>query len=171
MRVLPVILAMKQKGVRVDLERAETLKTQLVKREKDIIQQIKKESGVPEIQLWAANSLAKVFDAMKLTYLRTPTGMPSFTKAFLENHSHPIAKLIREAREVNKTHSTFIDSIHEQRKNTCRDRQLKGESGGTVTGRLSMSNPNLQQVPARNKEIGPLMIFVLTRRRRAMVFC
>ena len=88
MRVLPVILAMKQKGVRVDLERAETLKTQLVKREKDIIQQIKKESGVPEIQLWAANSLAKVFDAMKLTYLRTPTGMPSFTKAFLENHSH-----------------------------------------------------------------------------------
>jgi len=102
MRVLPVILAMKQKGVRVDLERAETLKKQLIKREKDIIQQIKKESGVPEIQLWAANSLAKVFDAMNLTYLRTPTGMPSFTKAFLENHSHPIAKLIREAREVTK---------------------------------------------------------------------
>ena len=33
--------------------------------------------------------------------------------------------------------------------------QLRSENGGTVSGRLSMSNPNLQQVPARNKEFGP----------------
>ncbi|SVD11535.1 uncharacterized protein METZ01_LOCUS364389, partial [marine metagenome] len=158
--VLPVILAMKQKGVRVDLERAETLKKELIKREKNLIQKIKKESGVPEVQLWAANSLSKVFDALKLTYTRPPTGLPSFTKAFLENHSHPVAQLIRGAREVNKTHSTFIDSILKHEHNGrihAEIRQLKGESGGTVTGRLSMSNPNLQQVPARNKEIGPLI--------------
>ena len=158
--VLPVILEMKQKGVRVDLERAEYLKKELIKREKRIVQKIKKESGVPEVQLWAANSLAKVFDALKLTYLRTPTGLPSFTKAFLENHTHPVARLVREAREVNKTHSTFIDSILKHEHNGrihAEIRQLRGETGGTVTGRLSMSNPNLQQVPARNKEIGPLI--------------
>ena len=158
--MLPVILEMKQKGVRVDLERAEYLKKELIKREKRIVQKIKKESGVPEVQLWAANSLAKVFDALKLTYLRTPTGLPSFTKAFLENHTHPVARLVREAREVNKTHSTFIDSILKHEHNGrihAEIRQLRGETGGTVTGRLSMSNPNLQQVPARNKEIGPLI--------------
>jgi DNA polymerase I-like protein with 3'-5' exonuclease and polymerase domains len=158
--VLPIILAMKQKGVKVDLERAEILKKELIKREKKIIQKIKKESGVTEIQLWAANSLAKVFDVLKLTYMRTPTGLPSFTKAFLENHSHPIAQLIREAREINKTHSTFIDSILKHEHNGrihAEIKQLRGETGGTVTGRLSMSNPNLQQVPARNKEIGPLV--------------
>lgn len=97
---------------------------------------------------------------MDLTYLRTPTGLPSFTKAFLENHPHPIAQLIREAREVNKTHSTFIDSILKHEHNGrihAEIRQLKGQTGGTVTGRLSMSNPNLQQIPARNKEIGPLV--------------
>ena len=159
-RVLPVVLAMKQQGVRVDVQRAESLKAELVRREKKIVQQIKKESGVAEVQLWAANSLSKVFDALELTYLRTPTGLPSFTKAFLENHSHPIAQMIREAREVNKTHSTFIDSILKHEHNGrihAEIRQLKGESGGTVTGRLSMSNPNLQQVPARNKEIGPMI--------------
>ena len=37
----------------------------------------------------------QVFDALKLSYLRTPY---SFTKAFLENHTHPVASLIREAR-------------------------------------------------------------------------
>ena len=160
MNVLPIILDMKQRGVRVDVERAETLKKKLITREKKVLQAIKKESGVKEVQLWAANSLSKVFDALKLSYLRTPTGLPSFTKAFLENHSHPVAQLIREAREINKTHSTFIDSILKHEHNGrihAEIRQLKGESGGTVTGRLSMSNPNLQQVPARNKEIGPLI--------------
>jgi|TARA_R110000737_G_scaffold13527_3_gene29388 DNA polymerase I-like protein with 3'-5' exonuclease and polymerase domains len=160
MNVLPIILDMKQRGVRVDVERAETLKKKLITREKKVLQAIKKESGVKEVQLWAANSLSKVFDALKLSYLRTPTGLPSFTKAFLENHSHPVAQLIREAREINKTHSTFIDSILKHEHNGrihAEIRQLKGESGGTVTGRLSMSNPNLQQVPARNKEIGPLV--------------
>ena len=152
--MLPVILAMKQKGVRVDLERAETLKKELIKREKNLIQKIKKESGVPEVQLWAANSLSKVFDALKLTYTRTPTGLPSFTKAFLENHSHPVAQLIRGAREVNKTHSTFIDSILKHEHNGrihAEIRQLKGESGGTGTGRLSMIIRTCNRSPHETK--------------------
>ena len=104
MNVLPIILDMKQRGVRVDVERAEVLKKKLIAREKKVVREIMKESGVKEVQLWAANSLSKVFDALKLSYLRTATGLPSFTKAFLENHSHPVAQLIREAREINKTH-------------------------------------------------------------------
>jgi len=160
MEVLPVLYEMKKKGVRVDTERAETIKKQLVKQEKELLLEIQKQSGVGELQLWAANSLATVFDALKLTYTRTPTGQPSFTKAFLDNHTHPVAKMIKEAREINKSHSTFIDSILKHEHNGrihAEIRQLKGESGGTVTGRLSMSNPNLQQVPARNKNIGPLI--------------
>ena len=151
---------LKRKGVRVDLEKAERFKKELISKEKKLIKQIQEESGVEEVQLWAARSLAKVFDALKLSYFQTPTGQPSFTKAFLENHTHPVARLIREARELNKSHSTFIDSILKHEHNGrihAEIRQLKGESGGTVTGRLSMSNPNLQQVPARNKNIGPLI--------------
>ena len=160
MDVLPLIMDMKRTGVRVDLERAELIKKDLISKEKKLLKQIEQDSGVKDIQIWAARSLAKVFDALKLSYLRTPTGQPSFTKAFLENHTHPVAAMIREVRELNKSHSTFIDSIlkHEYKGRIHAEiRQLKGESGGTVTGRLSMSNPNLQQVPARNKRIGPLI--------------
>ena len=160
MELLPIIIEMKRVGVRVDLERAEKIKKELVTKEKNLIKSIQDQSGVKDLQLWAARSLAQVFDALKLSYLRTPTGQPSFTKAFLENHTHPVASLIREARELNKSHSTFIDSILKHQHNGrihAEIRQLKGESGGTVTGRMSMSNPNLQQVPARNKNIGPLI--------------
>ena len=160
MELLPIIIEMKRVGVRVDLERAEKIKKELITKEKNLIKSIQDQSGVKDLQLWAARSLAQVFDALKLSYLRTPTGQPSFTKAFLENHTHPVASLIREARELNKSHSTFIDSILKHQHNGrihAEIRQLKGESCGTVTGRLSMSNPNLQQVPARNKNIGPLI--------------
>jgi len=89
---------------------------------------------------------------------RTPkTGDPSFTQNWLVNCDNPIAQLIREAREINKFHSTFIDSIqryvHKGRIHS-EINQLRSDQGGTVSGRLSYSNPNLQQIPARNKEFG-----------------
>jgi DNA polymerase-1 len=68
-------------------------------------------------------------------------------------------KCIAKAREINKAHTTFIDTIllnivkkvGFMRKLTNFDRKVVG----TVTGRFSMNNPNLQQIPARNKELGP----------------
>ena len=63
------------------------------------------------------------------------------------------------AREINKFHSTFLSSsiLRYQVKGRIHGeiQQLRSDLGGTVSGRLSMSNPNLQQVPARNKELGP----------------
>ena len=158
--LFPVLFNMKCRGVRVNLEQADLLKQQLVKEELKIIKGIEKESGIEEVRIWAANSVAKVFDACKISYNHTAKGSPSFTKAFLANHGHPVAKMVMDARELNKAHSTFIDTIikHEHKGRIHADiRQLKGEVGGTVTGRLSMSNPNLQQVPARNKKIGPMI--------------
>jgi DNA polymerase I-like protein with 3'-5' exonuclease and polymerase domains len=67
-------------------------------------------------------------------------------------------KRIARAREINKAHTTFIDTIL---KHSYKGRihaeinQLRSDNGGTVTGRFSYSNPNLQQIPARNKELGP----------------
>ena len=96
MELLPIIIEMKRVGVRVDLERAEKIKKELITKEKNLIKSIQDQSGVKDLQLWAARSLAQVFDALKLSYLRTPTGQPSFTKAFLENHTHPVASLIEK---------------------------------------------------------------------------
>ena len=108
---------------------------------------------------WASRQIAKAFDKLKLEYPRTEkTKEPSFTQNWLINNKNKIAQLIVSAREVNKFHGTFLSSIMKyQVKGRIHGEinQLRGDNGGTVSGRLSMSNPNLQQVPARNKDFGP----------------
>jgi len=156
--LFPCLVDMKFKGVRVDVEAAHKLKTTLVTQEKQSLHQVKKETGI-DTQIWAARSIAQVFDKLNLDYDRTEkTSAPSFTKNFLVNHPHPLVKHIARAREINKAHTTFIDTIikHSHKGRIHAEiNQLRGDNGGTVTGRFSYSNPNLQQIPARNKDLGP----------------
>ncbi len=156
--LFPCLVDMRFLGVRVDSENAHKLKTKLVGKEKRYLLQVKKETQV-DVQIWAARSIAKVFEKLHLPFDRTEkTGSPSFTKNFLQNHPHPLVKLITQAREINKAHTTFIDTIikHNHKGRIHAEiNQLRGDNGGTVTGRFSYSNPNLQQIPARNKELGP----------------
>ena len=156
--LFPCLVDMRFLGVRVDVQAAHTLKQQLVEQEKQCLLEVGKETQV-DVQIWAARSIAQVFDKLKLDYDRTEkTQSPSFTKNFLQNHPHPLVKLIAQAREINKAHTTFIDTIL---KHSYKGRihaeinQLRSDNGGTVTGRFSYSNPNLQQIPARNKDLGP----------------
>jgi len=126
--------------------------------EKEILLDIQKEIGI-EIDIWAPRQIAKAFDKLKLEYPRTEkTKEPSFTQNWLINNKNKIAQLIVSAREVNKFHGTFLSSIMKYQVNGRihgEINQLRGDNGGTVSGRLSMSNPNLQQVPSRNKDFGP----------------
>ncbi len=158
--LFPCLVDMRFKGVRVDTESAHKLKQQLSEQEKQLLLEVTKETG-EECQIWAARSIAKVFDKLKLPYERTEkTQAPSFTKNFLSNHEHPLVKKIAKAREINKAHTTFIDTIikYEHKGRIHADiNQIRSDQGGTVTGRFSYSNPNLQQIPARNKDLGPLI--------------
>ena len=159
-QLFPCLLDMKFKGVRVDIERANKLKQQLLSQEQGILVEIKKQTGI-ETQIWAARSIATVFDKLKLPYERTEKShAPSFTKNFLSEHKHPIVNMIAKAREINKAHTTFIDTIlkFEHKGRIHADiNPIKSDQGGTVTGRFSYANPNLQQIPARNKELGPMI--------------
>ena len=156
--LFPCLVDMRFLGVRVDVEGAHILKQQLVAQEKELLQKIKTETQV-DVQIWAARSIEKVFQKLSLPYERTAkTSSPSFTKNFLSNHPHPLVKLITQAREINKAHTTFIDTIlkHSHKGRIHAEiNQLRSDNGGTVTGRFSYSNPNLQQIPARNKDLGP----------------
>ncbi len=159
-QLFPCLIDMKFKGVRVDIERAHKLKQQLCKQEEELLLAVKKETG-QDVQIWAARSIAKVFDKLSLTYATTEkTGSPSFTKNFLSTHNHPVVQSIAKAREINKAHTTFIDTIlkHQYRGRIHADiNPIRSDQGGTVTGRFSYSNPNLQQIPARNKDLGPMI--------------
>jgi DNA polymerase I-like protein with 3'-5' exonuclease and polymerase domains len=159
-QLFPCLIDMKFRGVRVDVQKAHELKKKLSTEEENLIQEIKKETGI-ETQIWAARSIAEVFQKLSLPYETTEkTGAPSFTKNFLSTHANPLVKKIAKARELNKAHTTFIDTIlkHEHRGRIHADiNPIRSDTGGTVTGRFSYSNPNLQQIPARNKELGPLI--------------
>tara|TARA_Y100000114_G_scaffold16145_1_gene13041 strand:- start:4702 stop:6318 length:1617 start_codon:yes stop_codon:yes gene_type:complete len=159
-KVLRTIIDMRSQGVCVDLQRAEKVKADLEQREKQLLSEIKRRSGV-DVEIWAAESVAKVFDALGLGYKKTAKSQaPSFTKNFLRNHTDPVAQMVVQAREFNKARTTFIDTILKHQVNGrihAELHPLRSELGGTVTGRFSYSNPNLQQIPARHGEIGPMI--------------
>jgi DNA polymerase I-like protein with 3'-5' exonuclease and polymerase domains len=156
--LFPCLIDMKFKGVRVDVEEAHKLKKQLLLQEENLLLEVKKETGI-DTEIWAARSIAQVFDKLNLPYVRTEkTKAPSFTKNFLQEHKHPLVNKIAKAREINKAHTTFIDTIlkHSHHGRIHADiNPIRSDQGGTVTGRFSYSNPNLQQIPARNKDLGP----------------
>ena len=159
-QLFPCLIDMKFKGVRVDIEKAHKLKQQLTAQEHELLLKVKQETGI-EPQIWAARSIATVFDKLGLHYERTDKSLaPSFTKNFLQEHKHPIVQMIAKAREINKAHTTFIDTIlkfsHKGRIHADIN-PIRSDQGGTVTGRFSYANPNLQQIPARNKELGPMI--------------
>ena len=160
LKVLKTIIPMRAKGVRVDLQKAELIKVDLFAKEQALMKQIKRLTGV-DVEIWASESVSKAFDAVGLGYSKTErTGAPSFTKGFLTTHPHEVPKMIVQAREFNKARTTFVDTILKHQKNGrihAELHPLRSDQGGTVTGRFSYSNPNLQQIPARHGEIGPLI--------------
>jgi len=158
--LLPCLIDMTWTGVRVNTDRVERTRVELIKREKLVLEQIKTMTGM-NVEIWAAQSLSKAFDKVSISYPKTEKGQPSFTKNFLSDHTEKLPRLVVEARNLNKTHGTFINTIM---RHTHRDgrihshiNQIRSDDGGTVSGRISMSNPNLQQIPARDPELGPMI--------------
>ena len=157
--LFPCLVDMKFQGVKVDLDKAERTKKDLIKKEKQLLKDIKKIAGF-DVEIWAAASIAKAFDTQKIPYDRTEKGAPSFTKNFLATHPADLPKLINQTREINKANTTFIDTIlkHNYKGRIHAEiNQIRSDQGGTVTGRFSYNSPNLQQIPARHKELGPLI--------------
>jgi DNA polymerase I-like protein with 3'-5' exonuclease and polymerase domains len=86
--LFPCLVDMRFLGVRVDVEGAHQLKETLSSQEKECLLEVKKETGV-DTQIWAARSIAQVFEKLRLPFDRTEkTNSPSFTKNFLQNHPH-----------------------------------------------------------------------------------
>ena len=157
--LIPCILDMRTKGVRVDVEKAERNKKLLRDQSKHLRGIVEKEAGM-EVDIWASASIQKMFDKLGLEYPRTEKGAPSFTKSFLNEHPANIAQVLVKLREFDKADSTFIDSILRHEHNGRVHTELhstRRDEGGTVTGRFSSSNPNLQQIPARDPDIKKLI--------------
>lgn len=176
-RLIPMLLAMWRRGVRVDLDKAEQLYDRLAGEQLKVLERIKHETGV-EPDIWASDSLMKMFDSVGVQYPYTepskiyPQGKPSFRKDWLTACTHPVGRMVMEARRLDKFKGTFVQGyildgnidgvIH------CQFHQLRSDMGGTVSGRFSSSHPNLQNIPIRDPELGPILraIFIAERGKR-----
>jgi DNA polymerase I-like protein with 3'-5' exonuclease and polymerase domains len=144
---------MKFKGVRIDRSKAILFGKHLKKRRDQIIKAIESITTI-KVDIWAAASIKKLLDHLCIKdYKVTPKSkMPQLPKDYLRKHNNKCLRMIAKAREYDKAVNTFIDGlleyVHEGRIHADIN-QIRSDTGGTVTGRFSMSNPNLQQIPAK----------------------
>ena len=151
-KLFPCLVDMKFKGVKIDVEKAKTLGKLLEKRRDNLVKIIKKRTGI-DVEIWAASSIKNLLDHQKITkYKKTKAGLPQLPKDFLKTHENRYLRMIVKARECDKAKGTFVEGllefVHEGRIHADIN-QIRSDQGGTVTGRFSMSNPNLQQIPSR----------------------
>lgn len=157
-RLLPLLLEMRWRGVRVDLERAENGREVLLAKEEEILRWLEQKAG-KSVDIWAADSIASACDSLGILYERTATDRPSFRQDWLTSHEHPFCKALVKARSLNKTRTTFLEGyilgMNTNGRIHAQFNQLRSDASGTVSGRFSSSNPNLQNLPARDDSMGP----------------
>ena len=152
-KLFPCLVDMKFKGVRIDVQKAKRLGKFLEGRRDKLLNIIKEKTNV-DVQIWAAASIKKLLKNQKITdYKTTPKSeMPQLPKDFLRTHKNRFLRFVAKAREYDKAKNTFVDGlldfVHNDRIHADIN-QIRSEKGGTVTGRFSMSNPNLQQIPSK----------------------
>jgi DNA polymerase I-like protein with 3'-5' exonuclease and polymerase domains len=88
--------------------------------------------------------------------LTVKTKAPSITKEWLAQQKHPVAQLVLDIRRLDRLKEVFVknfvlESNHKGRIH-CQFNQLKSDENGTVTGRFSSSQPNLQQIPKKGDD-------------------
>ena len=154
-RLIPVLFHMRKKGVRVDVDKAHSLYTELEKKQLEVQTMLNRLGGT-EVNVWANASLKEAYDKNSIGYNYTAKGTPSFTASWLETQMDDVSQSILKVRKLDKIRNTFV-------KNMIIDKASNGRiycgfnPMGTVTGRFSSQYPNLQQVPARDPELGPMI--------------
>lgn len=160
-KLLPVLLRMRRRGVRVDLNQAEIL---LGKMEKEIAEHVKiaQTYSANKIEITNVNTLIPTIQALGYTLPRTEkTDKASLTKDWMKDHAseEPFIEHVQKARELSTIVNTFLKGTilthNVKGRIHCEFNQLKRtkEDGG-LTGtaaRFSSSNPNLQNIPVRTK--------------------
>ena len=158
--LIPLLIEMRWRGVRIDTNRVEEISELLSKQEQQLYVECKRKFGTA-IEIWSNASIERVFKDNALWYPKTEKGMASFQAPWLEAHEHELPQTIVRLRKLNKARTTFVEKMISGHMVNGRihaeAHPLRSDEGGTVTGRFSYSNPNLQQVPAKDPEIGKLI--------------
>jgi DNA polymerase I-like protein with 3'-5' exonuclease and polymerase domains len=155
--LIPMLLAMRQRGVRVDVDGAGKLDHRLME-EAHAARKILTAEGIdPNVR----EGIAAYCDRKKIPYWKTATGLPSFTSPWFAAQDDELLGKIQLVRKLEKHAGTFLQGhvlTHQINGRVhCEFNQLRGDEYGTVSGRFSSSNPNLQNIPSRDEELAPLV--------------
>ena len=157
----PLLLQMRKTGVRIDTKQL-PITTREVKSDLLVAKRKLNEIAGFEVEYTKPTSLAQAWDSLGLAYgLTKKTKKPSFTKESLKACVHPIADLVQECRTKEKFIGTFFEGALQKHivngRIHCCFNQLKSDEYGTVSGRFSASQPNLQQIPKKDEILAPLV--------------
>jgi DNA polymerase I-like protein with 3'-5' exonuclease and polymerase domains len=165
-RLAPFLLYLREQGVRISRERAESFNIRLEESRAAKLTECTKLSGVYfDLENFGKNStIVRALDALGIEYPKTKQGNPSIKNKWLERLEHPFGAALAAANKYDKAKETFVDGyildyavgdrVHGEF-HPLRRADEEGERG-TVSGRFSGNHPNLQNIPARDEEIGPL---------------
>jgi len=155
MPLVPTLAKIERTGVLIDVDLLAVQSKELEKRLDDIQKEVYQLSGL-EFNLNSPKQLQDVlYDKLKLPILKkTPTGQPSTAEPVLQElaYDYPIPKMILEYRSLSKLKSTYTDALPRQIDANTGRVHTSYHQAGTGTGRLSSSNPNLQNIPVRTEE-------------------
>jgi DNA polymerase-1 len=153
--LVSVLYRMERKGVLVDRELLKTQSSELAARMLELQAQAHAEAG-GAFNLDSPKQLQEIlFGKLGIPVIRkTPTGQPSTAEDVLEElaATYPLPKLILEYRGVAKLKSTYTDKLPEQINRTTGRIHTSYHQAVAATGRLSSTDPNLQNIPIRTQE-------------------
>jgi len=155
MPLIPVLAGMEMHGILLDLDFLARMSAELQARMAELEKQVFEAVGKP----FNLNSTQQLSDALFQTLRLTPpdrgrktmSGHFSTSADVLEEMrgQHPVIEMILEYRELAKLRSTYLDALPGQVDAHTGRVHTSYSQTGAVTGRLSSSNPNLQNIPIR----------------------
>lgn len=173
MDLVPMVMAMRQRGIRVDEGAAEVAMSSLTKRRDEILSEIARRLGWGGFSMENAHSpgsLEQAFSQEQVPFPRTPkTQRGSFKSDWMKNADHWLPSMVAQARQLSDMSEKFIGnyilgSIHVGRVH-AEINQLRDDDSGTRSYRLSYSNPPLQQMPGRDPEFTSILRGILLPER------
>ncbi|AYA02789.1 DNA polymerase I [Acinetobacter sp. WCHAc010034] len=154
MPVARVLTMMEENGIELNLEFLDQLGAEFAKTMQDLENRIAELAG-EAFNVSSPKQVGEVlFEKLGLKGgKKTATGQYSTSESVLEKLEHPIAGLILEYRGLSKLKSTYTDGLLKQANNDTRRVHTSYHQALTATGRLSSTDPNLQNIPVR-EDIG-----------------
>lgn len=158
--VTKFLLKSRHHGVRVDRDKMIEVRDYLKTKEDKALEQVR-QFATSEFNPEKSSELHEVVVSLGIPFeIRKTTNNPILDKGWLQSQDHPFCVALREYRRVMKVRRDFCDKILKIGFSDSDGNLILYPTFnifGAETGRFSSNSPNLQQIPARDKEIGPLL--------------